>query len=178
MRFFETELSGVFTIELECVEDERGFFARSWCRAEFEAKGLNGALEQCNISYNRLRGTLRGLHFQTAPDEEAKLVRCTRGAIFDVIVDLRPESPTQYRWTSVELSAENHRMLYVPERFAHGFQTLVDDTELFYQMTAQFRPASGRGLRWNDPSLAIRWPIPHPILSVRDANYPLVGAAR
>jgi dTDP-4-dehydrorhamnose 3,5-epimerase len=178
VRFIETELSGAFLVELERVSDERGFFARTWCSAEFEARGLIGSLAQCNISYNRRRSTLRGLHFQVAPDEEAKLVHCTRGAIFDVIVDLRPESPTQYRWTSVELSAENHTMLYVPERFAHGFQTLVDDTEVLYQMTAEFRQASGRGLRWDDPFLAISWPIPNPILSARDASHPLLETAR
>ena len=178
MRFLETDLAGAFIIELDLAEDDRGFFARSWCTEEFAARGLNTSIVQCNISYNRRRGTLRGLHFQVAPHDEAKLVRCTRGAMYDVIVDLRPDSATQYSWIGVELSAENHRMLYVPEGFAHGFQTLVDDTEVFYLMTAEYRPAAARGLRWNDPTLAITWPIADPITSARDAGHPLLQVVR
>jgi dTDP-4-dehydrorhamnose 3,5-epimerase len=178
VRFLETELPGVFIIEPDRVEDERGFFARSWCSAEFASRGLNTSVVQCNVSHNKRRGTLRGMHYQEAPHEEAKLVRCTRGAIFDVVVDLRPDSPTQLQWLGVELSAENYRMLYVPERFAHGFQTLADETDVFYQMSAAYHPASGRGLRWNDPALRIRWPIAAPIVSSRDASYPLLQAVR
>jgi dTDP-4-dehydrorhamnose 3,5-epimerase len=178
VRFVETDLSGAFVVELERAEDERGFFARSWCSAEFAEMGLNASIVQCNVSYNRRRGTLRGLHFQVSPHEEAKLVRCTRGAMYDVIVDLRPESATQYAWFGIELSADNHRMIYVPEGFAHGFQTLVDDTEVFYQMTAEYRAASARGLRWNDPSLGITWPISNPVVSARDAGYPLLQVVR
>jgi dTDP-4-dehydrorhamnose 3,5-epimerase len=178
VRFLETELAGVFILELERAEDERGFFARSWCSEEFASRGLNPFVVQCNISQNRRRGTLRGLHFQEAPHAEAKLVRCTRGAIYDVVVDLRPDSPTQLQWLGVELSAANYRMLYVPEGFAHGFQTLCDDTEVFYQMSAAYHAASGRGVRWNDPVLDIRWPVPDPVLSERDANYPLLRGVR
>jgi dTDP-4-dehydrorhamnose 3,5-epimerase len=178
VRFFETELAGAFVVEPERSEDERGFFARTWCSAEFASRGLNASLVQCNISQNKRRGTLRGLHYQEAPHEEAKLVRCTRGAIYDVIVDLRPGSRTQYRWFGVELSAENYRMLYVPEGFAHGFQTLRDDAEVFYQMTTAYHAPSARGLRWNDPLLGIGWPVADPFLSPRDANFPLLKAVR
>lgn len=174
MIFKQTKLEGVFVIEPEIIEDERGFFARSWAPEEFERQGLNPAVAQCNISFNKLRGTLRGMHFQISPYEEAKLVRCTRGAIFDVAVDLRPDSPTRFAWTAVELSADNRRMLYVPEGFAHGYQTLADATELFYQVSAAYHPDSTRGLRWNDPRLGISWPLPVTIISERDGDFPLL----
>ena len=176
MKFSPTKLSGVWLVDLERREDERGFFARSWCQAEFERHGLNPRLVQCNVSFNRKRGTLRGMHYQVAPHAEAKLVRCTRGAIFDVAVDLRPESPTYRHWVGVELTAENGRALYIAEGFAHGFQTLADDSEVFYQMSEFFHPECARGLRWNDPAFGISWPSPNPIISDRDQNLPLQGA--
>ena len=156
MIFTETRLAGAYLIEPERIEDERGFFARTWCRDEFERHGLNPRLVQCNVSYNARRGTLRGMHYQAKPHEEAKLVRCTRGAIYDVIVDLRPDSPTYRQWVAAELTAENRRMLYIPEGFAHGFQTLADETEVFYQMSELFHPESARGVRmttrpWGSP---------------------------
>lgn len=130
---------------------------------------------QCNVSWNRRRGTLRGLHYQAPPDAEAKLVRCTRGAIWDVIVDLRPDSATRFRWFAAELTSANRTALYVPEGFAHGFQTLSDDSEVLYQMSAFYRPEAARGARWDDPRLGITWPLPEPIISARDASYPLLG---
>jgi dTDP-4-dehydrorhamnose 3,5-epimerase len=169
--FTETKLKGAFIIELELREDERGFFARSWCRQEFEAHGLDIRLSQCNISFNKRKGTLRGMHYQIAPHAEAKLVRCTRGAIYDVIIDLRPESSTFKQWISVELSAENHRMLYIPEGFAHGYQTLEDNTEIFYQVSESYHPESERGVRWDDPVFGIEWPLSEKILSAKDQSY-------
>jgi dTDP-4-dehydrorhamnose 3,5-epimerase len=163
---------GACVIELDRLGDERGFFARSFDRDEFAAHGLKSDFVQCNVSFNGKRGTLRGLHYQASPHEEAKLVRCTRGAIFDVIVDLRKVSGTYLQWIGVELTAENHRMLYVPEGFAHGFQTLEDASEVFYQMSEVFRPEAARGVRWNDPALGITWPLPDPTVSARDADYP------
>lgn len=172
MIFKETPLKGAFTIELERLEDERGFFARSWDQPEFEAHGLRPRLVQCNISFNKRKGTLRGMHYQAKPHEEAKLVRCTRGAIYDVIIDLRPESSTFKQWMGVELTADNHRMHYVPEGFAHGFLTLRDRSEVFYQMSQFFVPASARGVRWDDPAFGIRWPIAVQVISDRDKSYP------
>lgn len=173
MKFTETQLKGAFVIDIEPIEDERGFFARSWCRAEFEAQGLNPYLVQCNISFNLHKGTLRGMHYQVAPHEEAKLVRCTMGAIYDVIIDLRPDSETYCKWVGVELSQENRRMLYIPEGFAHGFQTLQDNSEVFYQMAAFFHPESARGVRWDDPVFGIAWPeAERRIISVKDQQYP------
>lgn len=172
MKFIETRLKGAYIIELEPIEDERGFFARSWCRKEFAEHGLNPNLVQCNISFNRKKGTVRGMHYQVKPYEEAKLVRCTRGAIYDVIIDLRSESPTFKQWVSVELSAGNCKMLYIPEGFAHGFQTLEDDTEVFYQMAEFYHPESARGLRWNDQAFAIKWLLPELVISKQDRNYP------
>jgi dTDP-4-dehydrorhamnose 3,5-epimerase len=169
--FTETKLKGAFVIEPVPVADERGFFARTWCRQEFESHGLCSRLAQSSISFNKRRGTLRGMHYQSAPNEEAKLVRCTMGAIYDVIIDLRRDSPTFKRWVGVELTAENRRMLYVPEGFAHGLQTLTDDTEVFYQMSEYFAPESARGVRWNDPAFAIEWPASVTIISDRDNAY-------
>ena len=173
MIFNETKLPGAFIIEVKRLEDERGFFGRSFCRREFEERGLNPFVAQCNISFNRDAGTLRGMHYQAAPHAEEKLVRCTRGALYDVIIDLRPESPTFKRWVSLELTEENCRMLYIPKGFAHGFQTLVDETEIFYQMSAFYHPDSGRGVRWNDPAFGIQWPeTDRVILSDRDRLWP------
>jgi dTDP-4-dehydrorhamnose 3,5-epimerase len=172
MIFVPTALEGAFLIELERIEDERGFFARSWCQEEFAKHGLRSAFVQCNISFNSRKGTLRGMHYQAAPFEEAKLVRCTKGAMYDVILDLRSESPSFRHWEGFELTAENRRMLYVPEGFAHGFQTLADDTEVFYQMSAFYRPEAARGVRWNDPAFAVAWPCRRPHMSPRDRGYP------
>jgi dTDP-4-dehydrorhamnose 3,5-epimerase len=170
--FQPTGLPDAYVIQIERLEDERGFFARSWCQREFEAHGLNPCLVQCNISYNKKRGTLRGVHYQVAPFEEAKLVRCTRGAIYDVIVDLRSASPTFMQHVAVTLTANERNMLYVPEGFAHGFLTLEDDTEVFYQMSEFYAPEYARGFRWNDPAISIDWPIAVEIISQRDATYP------
>lgn len=172
MIFTETKLAGAFVIEVEKIEDERGFFARTFDREEFASHGLNPNLAQCNVSFNKKKGTLRGMHFQAAPHEEAKLVRCTRGAMYDAIIDLRPESPTFRQWTSAELTAENRRMLYIPEGFAHGFQTLEDDTEVFYQMSEFFHPESGRGVRFDDPSFGVEWPPGEKVISEKDRKYP------
>ena len=169
MIFAETELEGAFVIEPEKKEDERGFFARTWCREEFLARGLNPCLAQCSVSYNKRKGTLRGMHYQAAPHEEAKLVRCTRGAVYDVILDLRLASPTFKRWVALDLTATNHRMVYVPEGFAHGFQTLEDDTEVFYQISEFYYPEFTRGVRWNDTAFDIQWALDVSIVSQKDA---------
>jgi dTDP-4-dehydrorhamnose 3,5-epimerase len=171
MIFTETKLKGTYRIDLDLRKDDRGFFARSFCQQEFAAHGLNKIIAQSNVSYNAKKGTLRGMHFQIAPKAEAKLVRCTRGAIYDVIVDLRPRSQTYCAWTAVELTAENGRMLYIPEGFAHGFQTLEDDTEVFYQMFEFYSPEHARGVRWDDPSFGIIWPLTDPIISEKDKSY-------
>lgn len=172
MLFLPTALSGVFVLEPERHEDERGFFARTWCQREFAARGLNPRLVQCSMSFNKRRGTLRGLHYQAAPFEEARLVRCPRGAIFDVVLDLRPGSPTWLQHVAVVLSAENARMVYVPEGCAHGFQTLADDTEVFYQMSEFHSPEHARGVRWDDPRFGIAWPDDERTISERDRTYP------
>ncbi len=175
MIFTETKLKGTYIIELEPIADERGFFARSWCQQEFEAHGLNPNLVQCNISFNKKKGTLRGMHYQVAPHEEVKLVRCTKGAIYDVMIDLRPQSSTFKQWIAVELTAENHKMLYIPEGFAHGFQSLADNTEVFYQMSAFYHPECARGIRWDDPAFKIEWPQNERIISEKDLQYPNNG---
>lgn len=173
MIFTETRLAGSYIIELQLVEDSRGFFARTWCQREFEARGLNPRLAQCNTSSNNKKGTLRGMHYQAAPHQEAKLVRCTMGAIYDVIVDLRSDSPTFRQWVAVELTAVNRCMLYIPEGLAHGFQTLEDNTEVFYQMAEFYHPESACGVRWDDPALGIEWPEANEcIVSTRDKAYP------
>lgn len=172
MIFIETKLRGAFIIEPEPLEDERGFFARTFDQKEFEAHGLNPRVMQCNISFNKKKGTLRGMHYQIAPYQEAKLVCCTKGAIYDVALDLRLDSPTLKQWIAVELTAENRRMLYIPEGFAHGFQTLEDNTEVFYQMSEFYHPESAKGVRWNDPAFGIVWPIAPSIISEKDRAYP------
>jgi len=166
----ETPLQPACVIDIEPARDERGYFARTFSREEFARHGLPGDFVQASLSFNRRRGTLRGLHYQAEPAAEGKLIRCTRGAIFDVMLDLRRESPTWCRWFAVELSADNGRAVYVPPGFAHGFQTLTDDAELFYQMTAAYRPELSRGVRWNDPAFGITWPLADPIVSARDAG--------
>lgn len=172
MRFVETRLPGAFVLETEPIRDERGFFARTFCQREFEARGLDPRIAQCNLSYNRRRGTLRGMHYQAAPHAEAKVVACVRGAIWDVVVDLRPDSPTFRAWFGLELAAGSGRALYVPEGFAHGFQTLTDDAEVFYQMSEFYHPESARGVRWNDPAFGIEWPLAEPEMSPRDRQWP------
>ncbi len=172
MIFRATSLAGAYVIEGERLEDERGFFARSFCRREFEVQGLVPDLVQCNISFNRRRGTLRGLHYQAAPHEEPKLVRCTLGRVHDVTVDLRPESETFKKHLAVTLSSENRTMLYVPAGLAHGFLTLEDDSEVFYQMAEFYHPASARGVRWDDPAFGIEWPAEPTVISERDRSYP------
>ncbi|MEZ4727776.1 MAG: dTDP-4-dehydrorhamnose 3,5-epimerase [Caldilineaceae bacterium] len=172
MIFQPTNLQGAYLIALEPVADERGFFARSWCRQEFTDHGLDATLVQCNLSFNKRRGTLRGMHYQVAPSSETKLIRCIRGALYDVAIDLRPTSPTFLQWTGVTLTAENRLSFYIPQGFAHGFQTLANDTEIFYQMSEFYAPASARGLRWNDPLFAIQWPLAVTAISAKDQQYP------
>jgi dTDP-4-dehydrorhamnose 3,5-epimerase len=167
-----TDVDGAWLIDIERREDERGFFARVWCRQELATRQLNSEVAQASISYNRLRGTLRGLHFQQAPHAETKIVRCTRGAVFDVIVDLRPHSPTFRGWQGFKLTAENYRAVYVPKGVAHGFQTLVDDTEVVYQISTPYAPEAAGGHRYDDPAFAISWPIQVSVVSSRDLAWP------
>ena len=171
MRFVETKLKGAYVVEPLRIEDERGFFARTWSQKEWDAEGLDSRLLECNVSFNKRAGTLRGMHYQTAPYAQPKLVRCTAGALYDVIVDLRPDSPTHRQWLGVELSAENLRSLFIPEGMAHGFQTLLDETEVLYQMSEVFAPEYGRGVRWNDPAFGIEWPRAVTVINERDASY-------
>jgi dTDP-4-dehydrorhamnose 3,5-epimerase len=171
--FRPTDLPGAWIVDLERVEDHRGFFARSWCRDEFARHGLDTDLRQCSLSFNRKRGTLRGMHYQVAPFAEAKLVRCTRGAVYDVVVDLRPASSSFKRWIAVELAEDTHRMILVPPECAHGFQALQDNTEVFYQMSQVYSPRFSRGVRWDDPAFGIAWPIRDDlVISERDRTYP------
>lgn len=171
MFFKATKLKGAFIIEPERLEDERGFFARTWCKREFEDHGLNANLVQCNTSFNRKKGTLRGMHYQTAPHAEAKLVKCTQGSVYDVIIDLRPDSDTYKDWCAVELNSDNHTMLYIPENFAHGFLTLEDNTEVFYQMSEFYYSECARGIRWSDPAFSIPWPMDIMVISDKDRSY-------
>ncbi len=172
MIFRETPLPGAYVIDIERLEDERGFFARTWCEREYQAHGLNSRLVQCSISFNKVKGTLRGMHYQLPPFAEAKVVRCTRGAIYDVIIDLRRESPTFRQHFGITLTPENRSMLYVPEGFAHGLLTLADETEVLYLISEFYAPEYARGVRWNDPAFGIAWPGPVRVISARDANYP------
>jgi dTDP-4-dehydrorhamnose 3,5-epimerase len=165
-------MDGAWVVDIEPIADERGFFARSWCREEFRRQGLNSDLAQCNISFNERKGTLRGLHYQEQPYSETKIIRCTAGAIYDVIVDIRPTSRSYRQWLAMELSAANRKMLYVPKGFAHGFQVLQEASEVFYQMSECFHPESAKGIRWNDVAFAVRWPLSDPILSPKDRSYP------
>jgi dTDP-4-dehydrorhamnose 3,5-epimerase len=176
VKFADTALPGLVVVELEPIEDERGSFARTFDVTEWEARGMSSRVAQCNLSRNAGLHTLRGLHFQAAPYEEAKLVRCSRGAVFDVAVDLRPDSPAFRRWFGTELSAENGRMLFVPEGFAHGFLTLTAESELVYQMSSLYEPTAARGVRWDDPAFAIEWPAEPVVMSERDRGFPDFGS--
>ena len=173
MKFNKTAILGAYIIELEKVGDERGFFARAWCQKEFREHDLVTQFVQCNLSFNKRGNTLRGMHYQSAPLEEVKLVRCTRGAIFDVIIDLRPESSTFLKWIGVELTSDNYNMLYIPEGFAHGYLTLTEEAEVFYQVSQFYSPNHERGVRWNDPVFKIDWPIDGDlVISEKDNNWP------
>ncbi len=178
MRFVPTDIPGSWLIEQERHDDERGYFARTWCTLEFAEHGLETRLVQCSVSFNQRRGTLRGLHFQAPPLAEVKLVRCTRGAIFDVAVDLRPDSSTFRRWVGVELTQENGRAIYIPRGFAHGFLTLADATEVSYQMSELYSPEQVRGVRWDDPFFGVRWLGPVEVIAPRDRDYPDVDIDR
>ncbi len=175
MKFTETKLKGAFILDLEPREDSRGFFARTFCQKEFEAHGLKPIVAQCNCSFNHKKGTMRGMHYQLPPAAETKLVRCTRGAVYDVIVDLRPDSPTYLQHIGVELSEHNRRQLYVPEMFAHGYLTLTDGAEVAYQVGEFYTPGCERGIRYDDPALKIEWPIPIEVISEKDASWPAFG---
>jgi dTDP-4-dehydrorhamnose 3,5-epimerase len=174
MIFTESPLAGAYVVDMERLPDERGFFARSYCADEFAARGLGPDLRQCSVSYNARKGTLRGMHYQVAPHEEHKLVRCTAGAIFDAIVDLRTTSSTYRRWFGAELTVDNRRSLFIPPGFAHGFVSLTDDAEVYYMISVAHAPKFSRGVRWNDPAFAIEWPLPPAVISERDAAYPLL----
>jgi dTDP-4-dehydrorhamnose 3,5-epimerase len=176
MIFTEVPLRGAYIIDMTRMADERGFFARSFCAEEFAKRGMAAQLSQCSVSFNARKGTLRGLHFQAAPHDEEKLVRCTAGAVFDVIADLRPESPTHRQWFGADLTAANHLSLYIPKGFAHGFISLADDTEVLYMISVPYAPGFAKGLRWNDPALGIRWPLKPTVISARDAEHPLLDA--
>ena len=174
MIFTESPLPGAFLVDLELLTDERGFFARAYCAEEFAAQGLSTPLRQCSVSYNALKGTLRGLHYQAAPHEEHKLVRCTAGAIFDVIVDISPHSPRYRQWFGTELSAQNRRAVFIPPGFAHGFVTLSDDAEVYYMISVPHSPQHAQGFRWSDPAFGIQWPVVPRVISARDVAYPLL----
>jgi dTDP-4-dehydrorhamnose 3,5-epimerase len=178
MIFHETAIPGPVVIDLERRGDERGYFARAWCEKEFAAHGITTGFVQANMSVSRSKGTLRGLHLQFAPHREAKLVRCVRGALYDVAVDARPESPTFGKWVGVELTAESHRMIFVPEGFAHGFQTLADDSEAHYMVSAFYAPGAEGGIRYDDPELGIAWPLPVSAMSEKDQKWPGIAALR
>ncbi|MGC1616715.1 MAG: dTDP-4-dehydrorhamnose 3,5-epimerase [Candidatus Acidiferrum sp.] len=171
MIFKPTDLPGAYIIDPERHTDVRGYFVRTYCEKEFADYGLEPRVSQCSISFNRRKGTLRGLHYQAAPFQEVKVVRCNRGSIYDVIIDLRPDSPSYKRWFAAQLDEKNGTMLYIPKGFAHGFQTLADDTEVFYQMSQIFSPEHARGVRWNDPAFSIAWPEDERIILERDRNY-------
>jgi dTDP-4-dehydrorhamnose 3,5-epimerase len=173
LHFEPTPLEGAWILDLDRRIDERGFFSRTWCREEFAGRGLVTDLAQANLSHSTYRGTIRGMHYQVAPAQEAKLVQCVRGAIWDVIIDIRPDSATFRAWFGIELTSENHRQLYVPKDFAHGYQTLVEDTEVFYLSSTAYAPAAERGIRWNDPLIAVTWPIPNEVrVSAKDREWP------
>lgn len=178
MRFVETDVPGAWILEQERHADDRGFFARTWCARELAEHGLDPRLSQCSVSFNHRRGTLRGLHYQAPPRAEAKVVRCTRGALFDVAVDLRPDSPAFRRWVGVELTPENGRALYVPKGFGHGFLTLADSTEVAYEISEAYSPEHARGVRFDDPLLGIAWPGRVEVIAPRDRDYPDVAAGR
>lgn len=172
MIFTETRIKGAYIIEIEKIEDKRGFFGRSWCTNEFEEHGLNPNICQANVSFSKKKGTLRGMHYQKAPYQEVKIVQCTRGSIFDVIIDLRKNSPTYKEWIGVELTQDSYQMLYIPEDFAHGFITMEDHCVVSYLMTHLYTPGSAAGIRWNDPAFNIQWPFEPTILSEKDKSFP------
>ncbi len=172
MIFTETTLKGAFLLEIKKIEDDRGFFGRSWCKKEMEEHGLNGNLCQANTSFSKLKGTIRGMHYQISPYEETKLIRCTRGSIFDVIIDLRPTSESYLKWFGAELTQDNYKMLYVPEGFAHGFITLTDNAEVYYNVTQFYTPGAEAGIRFNDPLFAIKWPVEPAVVSEKDKSHP------
>jgi len=172
MKFVKTPLQGVFILELEKIEDDRGFFARSFCQEEFTSHNLDPVIKQCNISYNKHKGTIRGMHFQRAPYQEAKVVSCISGSIYDVIIDLRKDSPTYCQWYGIELKANEYKSLYIPEGFAHGFQTLEPETLIHYQISEFYKPDYAEGVRWNDPVFNIQWPVKITSISEKDKNYP------
>lgn len=172
MMFSETVLKGAYVIEIKPIADHRGFFARQWCKREFEEHGLSPNLLQVNLQFSHKKGTLRGMHFQVAPWQEAKLVRCTQGAILDVMIDLRPDSPTHRKWVAVELTVDNRKVMYVPEGFAHGYQTLTDEAEVMYQTSQFYAPNSATGVRYNDPAFGIQWPLPVSVVSSQDEQWP------
>jgi dTDP-4-dehydrorhamnose 3,5-epimerase len=174
MQFLPSRIPGAFVIDISPIRDERGFFATTWLPEEFRKHGIEPLLAQCNLAFNHKRGTLRGMHFQRSPHAQAKIVRATRGALLDVIVDLRHDSPTYRQWDAVELTADNHRMLYMPEGVAHGYLTLTDDVEAYYHASAPWAPQAESGVRWNDPAFGIRWPFEPVVISEKDANWPLV----
>ncbi|KAA0677116.1 dTDP-4-dehydrorhamnose 3,5-epimerase [Azospirillum brasilense] len=176
MRAIETGLAGAVVVEPTPASDERGFFARTWCARTFAEWGLDPALTQCSVSFNHRRGTVRGMHYQADPHGEAKLVRCTQGAIYDVIVDVRPGSATHGRWFGIELTPANHKALFIPKGFAHGFQTLADDSEVYYQISVEYVAEAARGIRHDDPAVGIVWPLPVAVISDRDRNLPALGA--
>jgi dTDP-4-dehydrorhamnose 3,5-epimerase len=171
MIFSQLPLNGAFLINIEPAGDERGFFARTFCKDEFKKHDIDFSCVQCNISFNKKKGTLRGMHYQAAPHEEAKIVSCIRGAIFDVIVDIRPDSPTFKKWFAKELSEQNHLMFFVPKGFAHGFQTLTDDSEVYYMMSEYYHPECARGIRWDEPAFEIQWPMKSKVISKKDSAY-------
>ena len=174
MQFTASRIPGAWVIDITPIHDHRGFFAMTWQPEEFRARGIDPELAQCNLAFNRKRGTLRGMHFQAAPHAQAKIVRATRGALLDVIVDLRPDSPAYRQWDAVELTADNHRMLYMPHGVAHGYLTLTDDVEAYYHASAPWAPAAESGVRWNDPAFAIKWPFEPLVVSEKDQNWPLL----
>lgn len=174
LKFRELSLKGAFLIELEKIEDERGFFARSWDKEIFEKRGLDSNLVQCNISFNKKKGTVRGMHFQKYPHEETKLIRCVKGNVFEVLIDIREKSESFHKWTFVELSEKKSEMLYVPKGFALGFQTLSDDTELLYQMSEYFHQESSGGIKWDDPKIGIKWPLECTVISEKDKSFDLL----
>ena len=171
MIFSKTMLVGVYIIDMEQIEDERGFFARSWCEKEFSLHEINSKFVQCNISFNKKMGTLRGMHYQAAPFEEAKLIRCIKGSVYDVVIDIQPNSPSFMKWFGVRLSADSYKLIYIPKGFAHGFITLEDNTELFYQMSEFYHPESANGIMWDDPKININWPEINKIISKKDLSY-------
>ena len=172
MKFIETGLKGAYIIEVEKLRDDRGFFGRLWCESEIKEIGLNPNLVQSNVSFNLKKGTLRGMHFQKKPFQETKLVRCTRGSVYDVIIDIRPDSPTFKKWIGVKLSSDNYKMIYVPEGFAHGFLTLEDNSEVYYLVTEEYHKNAEGGIKWNDPEINIKWPLEVSEISERDKEHP------